>query len=233
MEITWFGHAAFMIKTETWTCLLDPWLENPLMKETHKSRPTLPSKIDAILISHGHVDHVGEAVELARNHHATIYCIHELACHLEPHGVPLVSMNKGGSLELQDAKIHMVEASHSSSICGLHNEMHCGGAAAAWIVSVGGHVVYHSGDTDVFGDMKLINELYQPTIGLLCIGDHYTMGPQGASYALNHLLTHITLMIPMHYGTFPLLRGRPEQMKITRPNLTIHPLKPGESIKLD
>jgi L-ascorbate metabolism protein UlaG (beta-lactamase superfamily) len=240
MKITWFGHAAFMVEVDGFSCLLDPWLENPTLVHSH-ARPELPSSIDAIFVSHGHSDHVGNASDLAKKHHATIYCIHELTFHFRQKGVPndqLVGMNIGGSIDLTKQGQHRVRASmvnavHSSSTCGVENDVFCGGSAAGWILELpNGHTIYHSGDTGLFGDMKIITDFYKPTVGLICIGDHYTMGPTAASFALDHLLTSIQWMIPMHYGTFPLLTGRPDQMKVTRSNLKICPLEPGKSLDI-
>jgi L-ascorbate metabolism protein UlaG (beta-lactamase superfamily) len=158
--------------------------------------------------------------------------IYELCVWLESKGVPSTSaMNKGGTQKAGEIEVTMVNAIHS---CGIKdgNEIIYGGEACGYIIRLpGGLTVYHAGDTALFGDMKLIGELYAPDVALLPIGDHYTMGPRDAAMAIRFL--NVRHVIPMHFGTFPTLVGRPEQVRqLTQDisGLEIHPLKPGESI---
>ena len=234
MEITWLGHAAFKIEHNGFVVLVDPWINNPKKPENLEL-----DHVDAILITHAHFDHVGDAAEIAKKHNAKVYSIFEVSKILERQGVPqslLVGMNKGGTVELGGGfKATMVEALHSSTIIDDDGNIIPGGEAAAFIVhSPDGNKIYHAGDTSVFGDMKIISDLYGPNIALLPIGGHYTMDPKEAAYALNNLLLSIKKIIPMHYGTFPVINGSPEELKqfLTREDIEVITINPGEKIEI-
>jgi L-ascorbate metabolism protein UlaG (beta-lactamase superfamily) len=229
-KITWLGHSCFQITTPGGNVvLIDPWLRgNP------KCPPELqdPARVDVILISHAHGDHLGDVLQLAKAHQPKIAAIYETALWLESKDVPNVTaMSKGGTVKLGDITATLVNAYHSNGIED-GGKIIYGGEAGGWIVRLpGGLTIYHAGDTCVFGDMKLIGEIYKPDVALLPIGDLYTMGPVEASYALRLLGVHH--VIPMHYGTFPALTGTPEALREATQDiagLEIHALKPGESL---
>ena len=229
-KLTWLGHSTFKITTATGeTILVDPWVKsNPMCPEAMKSF----DRVDTLLISHGHFDHIADAVDLARQHKPKVVAIYETCVWMQSKGVEnTFPMNKGGSQRVGDILVTMVNAIHS---CGITDgdKIIYGGEASGFVIHLPGNFkVYHAGDTAVFGDMRLIAELYAPDLVLLPIGDHFTMGPREASYALKLLgARHV---IPMHFGTFPALSGTPEKLReATRDlrNLEIHALKPGETI---
>eukprot|EP00127_Corallochytrium_limacisporum_P007369 Clim_evm6s249 gene=Clim_evmTU6s249 len=235
IQVTWLGHAAFLINDEETHFLIDPWLGNPKAPADAKDKA---SKAKAILVSHGHFDHVGDTVALAKQTGAKVFCVHEVSVYLKGQGVPedqIVGMNKGGTVDLGGGfKATMVHAIHSGD-CGMEHPMAPGGDAAGWVVSCpNGHVIYHSGDTDVFGDMGIISDLYKPDVALMCIGGHYTMSPMGAAYAINKLMPSLRTVIPMHFGTFPLLAGNPADLNrlVNRKNVIVAKMEPGESTEL-
>jgi L-ascorbate metabolism protein UlaG (beta-lactamase superfamily) len=229
-RLTWLGHATFRIDTPSGkVVLVDPWIQtNPMCPEANKNF----DRVDTMLITHGHFDHIADAVDLGKKFKPQIVGIYELCGWLESKGVPNTNaMNKGGTQKTGEIEVTMVNALHS---CGIKDgdEIVYGGEACGYIIRLpGGFTVYHAGDTALFGDMKLIGELYAPDVALLPIGDHYTMGPREATMAIRFL--NVRHVIPMHFGTFPVLVGRPEQvLQLTQDisGLEIHALKPGESI---
>jgi L-ascorbate metabolism protein UlaG (beta-lactamase superfamily) len=193
---------------------IDPWLDNPKMPSELKAEG-VPTDADLILITHGHFDHSASAPAIlaaSKKENAKIACIYEIGMFYENvSGVAssrLMTMNKSGTADLGYCKITMVSADHSSS-CGMHQgNIFDGGAAAGWVIRLNsGVTVYHAGDTGIFGDMHLIDELYKPNYLLIPIGGNYTMGPEEAAYAAHHFFKHAHVVIPMHFGTFPLLPG--------------------------
>jgi L-ascorbate metabolism protein UlaG (beta-lactamase superfamily) len=175
-EITWLGHATALITTAKGTrILIDPFIEhNPKYPKEFE----LPEKIDLVLLTHGHMDHTADAVTVAKKHGAKVVGMVELTDWLQTKGLEdAVGMNLGGTYAFEDVAITMVEAKHSSSVQDGKQIIYAGVAAGLVITIENGPVIYHAGDTSLFSDMKLIQELYSPEIGLLPIGDHYTMGP--------------------------------------------------------
>jgi len=227
IKITWLGHATFRIETPAGkTIIIDPWvMGNPKCPEKAKTL----SKVDVMLCTHGHGDHIGDAVEIARKHDPVVVGIPELCGWLESKGVKRVSgMNKGGTQTVGDIKVTMVNAVHSSGIEDGDQRVY-GGEAAGYVVEFSnGLKIYHAGDTCVFGDMAIIRELYAPEICMLPIGDHYTMGPREAAYACK--LLKPKSVIPMHFGTFPVLTGTPAELRKLAPDVEVCELKPGETI---
>lgn len=209
-QITWLGHATALITTaQGMQILIDPFIEhNPKYPKEYK----LPEKIDLLLLSHGHGDHIGDAVSVAKKYKPQTVGIFELVAWLNSKGVEdIAGMNLGGTYKFKDVAVTLVEAKHSSSIQD-GKEIIYAGVAAGLVISIeGGPVIYHAGDTSLFSDMQIIKDLYSPEIGLLPIGDHYTMGPKAAAIAANYL--GLKAVIPIHFGTFPELTGTPQELE--------------------
>lgn len=208
-RITWLGHATVFIETPAGTnILIDPFIaHNPKYPKDF----VLPSKISYILLTHGHGDHISDAVPVAQKHGSTVVAIYELAAYVGAKGVAnTIGMNLGGTVQLDDVAATMVEAKHSAAAQDEHGTHEVGVAAGYVLTIADGSVLYHSGDTAVFGDMQLIRELYEPKIAMLPIGGHYTMGPREAALAVRLLAPEVVL--PLHFGTFPPLKGTPQEL---------------------
>ncbi len=228
-RITWLGHATLQVTAANGKIILiDPWVDGPTFPPAMKSF----SQVDLILVTHAHGDHSGSVVSLARQHNAQVVAIYELALYFGSKGVSnILPMGKGGTQRIGDIEVTMVHAIHTSSIDEDGKSIFAGDAAGLIVRLPGGFTLFHAGDTCVFGDMKMIGELYKPDLVCLPIGDHFTMGPREAAHAIRLLGVHHVL--PIHYGTFPLLTGTPAALReITQDiaGLEIHALKPGESI---
>jgi L-ascorbate metabolism protein UlaG (beta-lactamase superfamily) len=227
IKLTWLGHATFLIDTPGGqTLLVDPWvMGNPKCPEDKKAL----KKVDIMLCTHGHGDHIGDAVEIAKKHNPKVVGIPELATWLQSKGAKqTLPMNKGGTQAVGDVKVTMVNAEHSSGVQD-DDQIVYGGEACGYVIEFeNGVKIYHAGDTCVFGDMQIIREIYAPEIALLPIGDHYTMGPREAAYACN--LLKPKTVIPMHFGTFPQLTGRPADLQKLVPNIEVLEMKPGQTV---
>lgn len=229
MKIQWLGQSGFKITTGTHTLLVDPFLTgNPLAPCTW---PQAAAGVTHILLSHGHDDHVGDTVEIAKETGAPVVGMVELTLYLhEEHGVENFEMlNLGGTLDLgQGHSVKLVPAWHST---GAGPRSRYTGVAAGLVITTPGHVLYHAGDTCLFGDMALIDELDKPTIGLLPIGGRFTMDAKAAVFACREFFNFETI-IPMHYATFPLLASTADEFVELGKGLPIRPMKPGEEIEL-
>ncbi len=205
-RITWLSHATVLVQSPQGTnILIDPFISgNPGYPKDFE----LPSKIHAILLTHGHGDHIGDAAPLAKKHGAPVVAIFELASYMNGKGVSeVVGMNLGGTTQVEDVAVTMVDAKHSAAAQD-EEGFHYVGVATGFVLSIkDGPVIYHAGDTNVFGDMKLIAQLYHPSIAILPIGGFYTMGPEEAALAVDFLKPKVVL--PIHFGTFPPLKGTP------------------------
>jgi L-ascorbate metabolism protein UlaG (beta-lactamase superfamily) len=243
-EVTWFGHAAFQIKTpKGGVILIDPWLTNPANPKGKESLEKL-DKADLILISHGHGDHVGDSVAIAKKTGAKFVGTADMSYVLPAHaGFPKdqiameLAGNFGGEVAALagEVTIQFVPAVHGSTFVDEKNLPHGAGNPGGFVISIqGGPTIYHTGDTAAFSDMKMIGENKQIDFMLACIGGHYTMDPQGAAQAAK--LVNAGTIIPMHYGTFPLLKGTPDALekalKKNKAKTKVRNLKIGEPVKL-
>ena len=225
-SLTWLGHASFRLDTDGGKRIyVDPWVSGPTCPESEKS----PERADAIYITHGHGDHSGDVVDL----HATLGCkvlgMVELAEQLSGTSIgdDAIAFNKGGTVEVDGVRFTMVNAFHSSSN-DVAGSVYAGEPTGV-VIREGDLSIYFAGDTCVFGDMALIARLYKPTVAVLPIGDHFTMGVEQAALALE-LLGH-PRCVPCHWGTFPLLHGRPAALaKLTKSH--VDELEPGDTVEL-
>ncbi len=220
--LKWLGHAAFELNESNKVLLIDPWISNPMSP----AKVTDYRNVDYIIVTHDHSDHLGDAVEISRNYGAPIIAVFELANYLsETEKVKTIGMNIGGPLKLNsDLSVFLTQAFHSSS----H------GAPAGAIIKTETATIYHAGDTGLFGDMRLIGQVYKPDIALLPIGGFFTMNPEQAAMAVQMISPRIA--IPMHYNTFEAIEQDPtafaKMAKELSPNTEVVVLKPGESIEL-
>ena len=227
-KATWLGHGTYRFETsEGKTVIVDPWvMNNPGCPDNLKKVDAL----DLVLITHAHFDHIGDAVELGKQLEPETFAIFETAMWLGGKGVPNVTgMNLGGTAEAQGVRFTMVQAAHS---CGISDgdQILYGGVAAGYVIEFpGGLRAYYAGDTTVFGDMEIIGELYNPDVCFLPIGDFYTMSPKEAAYAID--LLDASVVVPMHYGTFPVLTGTPDQLReLVDDDVEIVDVKPGDTL---
>ena len=231
VHLTWLGHGGFRFDTPGGKRVyLDPWLANPKCPPGEKQ----PERIDIMVISHGHGDHVAEAADLGRRYEPTVVAIFELASWLASQGVPNagdLGMNKGGTVDVDGVRFTMTNAFHSGGFIETDGGITYLGDAAGFVIEVeNGTKIYWAGDTCVFGDMQLIGRLYEPDVAILPIGDHFTMGPREAAVALE--LIGARRCVPAHYGTFPLLRGTPQQLRELARDVEVLAPEPGETIEV-
>lgn len=230
LKVTWLGHATFRIVTLKGTTIyIDPWvMQNPMTPEAEKD----VKKCDVLLCTHGHGDHIGDAVALAKKHNPVVVGIYELCLWMQKKGAQQISpMNKGGTQQVADFKVTMVNAVHSCGIQDDDGSIIYGGEACGYVLEFENGVrLYHAGDTAVFGDMAIIRDLYAPEIACLPIGDHFTMSPKEASYACS--LLRPKAVIPMHFGTFPMLTGTPSELRklVADMGVEVLDVKPGQTI---
>jgi L-ascorbate metabolism protein UlaG (beta-lactamase superfamily) len=242
-QLTWYGHAAFKIKTPTGKVLLiDPWVTNPAFARG-KDELTSLDRVDLIFLTHGHSDHVGNAVEIGKRTGAILVSNFDLsAAMISVLGYPeaqtsnVTTGHLGGELSLLDGEVtvRFVPAWHGSSIQKDDKSppVYAGNPTGLIIALRGGPTIYHTGDTDLFSDMALVKRFHKIDIMLVCIGDHYTMGPDRAAEAVK--LVAPRTVIPMHYGTFPVLTGTPEaferELKKRKVKARLGVMKPGETL---
>ncbi len=239
---TWYGHACVEIRTSGGrTILIDPWFQNP---NSPKSLDAV-DRCDLLLVTHGHFDHIGtgdkpDAVVIAERTQPTWVGIHELQLWATPRlaqgGDKVVGMNKGGTFDADGVKVTMVHADHSGgdTLMGAEHPVYVGDPVGFVIELKNGFRIYETGDTTAFGDMRLIGELYRPELVILPIGGHYTMGPREAALAVE--LIGAKHVLPVHWGTFPILTGTPDALReeLTARGLgdvEVHALEPGATLE--
>jgi L-ascorbate metabolism protein UlaG (beta-lactamase superfamily) len=228
LSITWYGHATFVVTSPGGKRIVfDPFLEhNPVCPPGMKKI----NQADLILVSHGHSDHTSDVPAVSRATDAPILAVYELALWFERKGLKNVQgMGIGGTVSVAGLQVTMVPAVHTSSVVEGDTNVYLGQPAGFIVRMEDEQVIYFAGDTAVFGDMRLIAEMYSPQIGFLPIGDHFTMGPDAAAIAARMLA--VRQVVPMHYGTFPVLTGRPDRLKkLVDPfGIDVLVLKPGET----
>jgi L-ascorbate metabolism protein UlaG (beta-lactamase superfamily) len=227
--LTWLGHASFRLDSPGGKRIyVDPWLNgNPKCPEGE----TTPERVDAIAVTHGHGDHVGDTVELAKKHGCKVVALVELSAWLSNQGVDqsqLLNLNKGGTGEADGVKFTLVNAFHSGAA---PDGSYAGEPSGVVVTLEDGTAVYFAGDTCVFGDMQLIGRIYGPSVAVLPIGDHFTMGPKEAGVALE--LLGAKRCVPCHWGTFPLLTGTPDALREHAPaSVEILDVEPGGTVDL-
>ena len=235
--LTWLGHATFRFDTPSGKRIyVDPFLNgNPKCPESEKE----PERVDAIFITHGHNDHVGDTLELAKKFQCPVVAPVELRDYLQMQGCDTDGghdPNKGGTVAVAGVEVTLTHAQHSSSFVaekeGGGYEIIYTGEPCGLVIDFGEGEpnVYVAGDTNVFGDMALIARLYAPDVAVLPIGGHFTMDPKEAAVALE--LLGVDRCVPCHYGTFPILAGTPDQLRELAPGVEVISPEPGESVEL-
>jgi L-ascorbate metabolism protein UlaG (beta-lactamase superfamily) len=211
VRITFLGHSCFLLKSDSYSLLIDPFIDdNPLARQ--KSDRV---QADYILVSHGHDDHIQDVTRIAERCGSTVIALFELVNYLAGFGVKTLGLNIGGGQQLPFGWVRAVQALHSSSVLEQSLGNPCG-----FLIQIEGKLIYHAGDTGLFGDMELLPKLYgQIDLAMLPIGDRYTMGPKEAAYAAK--LIRPKLVVPMHYNTFPAIKQDPRQFKAMLDDLDI------------
>jgi L-ascorbate metabolism protein UlaG (beta-lactamase superfamily) len=225
--LTWLGHAAFRVDTAAGKRIyVDPFLNgNPKCPENERT----PERVDVIAVTHGHGDHVGDTVELAKQHGSTVVALVELGDWLGKQGVDeskVQAPNKGGTVDVDGVKFTLTNAFHSGAA---PDGTYAGEPSGIVLETENGTTFYFAGDTCVFGDMQLIGRIYEPDVAILPIGGHYTMGPREAAVAVE--LIGAKRCVPCHFGTFPVLAGTPDELERLAPSgVTIERLEPGGAV---
>jgi L-ascorbate metabolism protein UlaG (beta-lactamase superfamily) len=219
MKIIWLGHSGFRIEIEKAVLLVDPWLTgNPMVPADRRAEAVKGAT--HVLLTHGHGDHSGDAVAIAKELTIPVVGIYDLISWWESEaGITGIGFNKGGTVDLGGAKVTMVNACHSSSVGGKNGPVYAG-HESGYMIAGEGHVIYVSGDTDIMADMAWMGELHKPDIGILCTGGHFTMDMARAAWAARRFFAFKTV-IPCHYRTFPLLEQSAEALKTGLPGVSV------------
>ncbi|MWP39209.1 metal-dependent hydrolase [Rhodobacter sphaeroides] len=219
MKITWLGHSGFRIAIEQAVLLVDPWLTgNPLFPADRREEALAGAT--HILITHGHGDHTGDTVAIAKERGLPVVGIYDLVTWLqEKEGIDGIGFNKGGTVALGGARVTMVQATHSSSMSGEAGPIYTG-TESGYMIAGEGHVIYLSGDTDIMADMGWMGEYHRPDVGILSAGGHFTMDMKRAAFAARKYFDFRTV-IPCHYRTFPLLEQSAEALKEGLPGVEV------------
>ncbi|WP_040207656.1 metal-dependent hydrolase [Neobacillus jeddahensis] len=226
MKISYHGHSVVQIKTKGKIIIIDPFINGNGLTDLQVENV----KPDVIILSHGHNDHVGDTVELAKKNNALVIATDELATFLSWQGVRTHGMHIGGSYQFEFGKVKLTQAFHGSSYRTEKNELiYCGMPAGILFMSEG-KTVYHAGDTALFSDMKLIGERHPIDLAFLPIGDNFTMGPEDAAYAANLLKAKV--VVPIHFNTFPPIKQDPNRFISMLDHKNGKVLTPGDVIEI-
>jgi len=219
MKITWLGHSGFRIEIEDAILLIDPWLvDNPMFPPERRAEAITGAT--HVLVTHGHGDHAADAPAICTELGIPAVGIYDLmSWWAQQHAIETIGFNKGGTVELNGARVTMVNASHSSSVEGTTGPVYAG-HESGYMIAGEGHVIYHSGDTDIMADMDWMGALHRPDIGLLCAGGYFTMDMSRAAWAAKKYFD-FDMVIPMHYRTFPLLAQSAEELKAGLPGVKV------------
>lgn len=220
MKITWLGHSGFRIEIEQAVLLVDPWFSgNPMFPADRRAEAVAGAT--HVVLTHGHGDHTADGVAIARELGLPVVGIYDMISWWQAkEGIEGIGFNKGGTVNLNGAKVTMVNATHSSSVTGADGAPVYTGGEAGYMIAGEGHTIYLTGDTDVMADMKVFNDLHAPDIGILCAGGHFTMDMKRAAYAAKTFFNFKTV-IPCHYRTFPLLEQNADVLKAELPGVTV------------
>ena len=230
MKIIWLGHSGFRIEIGGQVLLIDPWLSgNPMFDEDRRAEAIRGAS--HVLVSHGHGDHSGDAVAIARELSIPVVGIYDLVSWWQQkEGIEGIGFNKGGTVRLGDVAVTMVSASHSSSVDGADGPVYAG-AESGFMIEGEGHVIYFSGDTDIMADMAWMGELHRPDIGILAAGGYFTMDMQRAAWAAKKYFD-FKLVIPCHYRTFPILAQSAEALVAGLPGVEVREPEVLEAIEV-
>lgn len=226
MQISYHGHSVVKIVTNDKTILIDPFIRGNGLTDLQVEE----QKPDVILLTHGHNDHVGDTVEIAKAHGSLVVAPNELADYIGWQGVNVHPMHIGGAKEFEFGKVKFTQAFHGSSFVTEKNEIIYTGMPSGILFMAEGLTVYHAGDTALFGDMKLIGERHPIDVAFLPIGDNFTMGPDDAAYAVSLLKPKV--VVPIHYNTFPPIEQDPQKFAQLVEGADVQILKPGEFVQL-
>jgi L-ascorbate metabolism protein UlaG (beta-lactamase superfamily) len=228
MKITYHGHSCVLLESAQGALIIDPFLKgNPVARVKPED-----IKVNHVLLTHGHGDHLGDAVEISKNNNAPVCSIVELATYVGSKGAQTIGFNMGGTVRLGYADVKLTHAFHSSSFTEEDGRIIYLGMPAGFIIRMDGRTLYHAGDTSLFGDLKMLGELYDIDVAFLPMGDHYTMGPDDGAIAAEWL--RAKQVVPIHYNTFPPIRQDENeiQRKLAARGVEGVILKPGDSLEL-
>ena len=219
MKLIWLGHGGFRLETGSTTLLIDPWLTgNPMLSEAQAAAAT--EGATHILLTHAHFDHVADVLGLAKHLGLSIIGQYDLMGYWgETEDVKTIGFNKGGTITVDETRISMVPASHSSTF-STRDGLRTAGSEVGYMIAAEGHMIYVSGDTTIMADMDWMGDYYKPDIGILSAGGHFTMDMKGAAYAAKRYF-NFTHVIPCHYRTFPLLEQSAQDLIEGLPGVTV------------
>lgn len=226
MRISYHGHSIVKVTTNGYTILIDPFITGNSLTDLKVAE----QKPDAILLTHGHSDHVGDAVQIAKQSGALVIAPNELAVYLSWQGIRTHPMHIGGSYQFDFGKVKLTQAFHGSAYITDNQQIIYTGMPSGILLFAEGKTIYHAGDTALFSDMKLIGEMYPIDVAFLPIGDNFTMGPEDAAKAVQFIKPKE--VVPIHYNTFPLIKQNPEEFAKKVTGASVRVMKPGDKFDI-